>query len=449
MRTPEGFLGVPAGSILQLNAALYGLHQSGKLWNQTLVKRLLEIGYQQSNNSDPCLFIRTLPNGRQLIIGVFVDDMPYMFDSRDSAEMESDKSKLMSSFKIKDLGDATSILGIRVTRDRAEGTLALDQAQLIKKSLEQFGLSNLKATLTPEPSTAARKLKVLPSSSTAHISNSDDDEEDSSDEDELNEDKLTLENFRSGVGVLGYIAGATRPDIAHAYNMAARVQAKPSAFDLKLLKQIFRYLGGTSTLGPRFSRNRSGVQLSAFSDSDWAGSASDARSTSGMVLKLSGAAFSWVCQKQSTVAMSSTEAENVAASEAAREIIHARVLLADMGFAQPSSTPLNIDNQTAIRMALEEGHQSRRKHINVKHHFLREQVALTPMGANQRTRSGHHDKGGCKNSVLSHPRFGDGPQQLQRLSASAHAYILNHTRTHASIVNKRRRADSQSRGDVL
>jgi hypothetical protein len=46
-----------------------------------------------------------------------------------------------------------------------------------------------------------------------------------------------------------------------------------------------------------------------------------------------------------------------------------------MGFAQPSSTPLNIDNQTAIRMALEEGHQSRRKHINVKHHFLREQVA--------------------------------------------------------------------------
>jgi hypothetical protein len=94
-----------------------------------------------------------------------------------------------------------------------------------------------------------------------------------------------------------------------------------------------------------------------------------------MVLKLSGAAFSWVCQKQSTVAMSSTEAEYVAASEAAREIIHARVLLADMGFAQPSSTPLNIDNQTAIRMALEEGHQSRRKHINVKHHFLREQVA--------------------------------------------------------------------------
>jgi len=117
------------------------------------------------------------------------------------------------------------------------------------------------------------------------------------------------------------------------------------------------------------------VKMIAFSDADWAGSKADAKSTTGMILKLGGAAFSWVCQKQTSVAMSSTEAEYIAASETTREIIHARVLLADMGFAQPSPTPLLIDNQTAIRMALEDGNAQRRKHINVKHHFVREKVA--------------------------------------------------------------------------
>jgi hypothetical protein len=289
--------------------------------------------------------------------------------------MESDKSKLMSKFKIKDLGDAISILGIRITRDRVEGTLIMDQAQLILKSCEQFGLADVKAMLTPEPASSSRSNFLKQSTfasatfTSATQSQSDDDDE------ETDEKLLDLTNFRSGVGVLGYLNSATRPDIGHAYNMLARVQSNPSMLDLKLLKQAFRYLLGTKDLGLRYARGHGLVMLSAFSDADWAGSPVDARSTTGMLLKLGGAALSWACQKQSTVSMSSTEAEYVAASETVREIIHARVLLSDLGHAQPDPTPLSIDNQTAIRMALEEGHQARRKHINVKHHFIREQVA--------------------------------------------------------------------------
>jgi hypothetical protein len=117
------------------------------------------------------------------------------------------------------------------------------------------------------------------------------------------------------------------------------------------------------------------MQLTAYSDADWAGDDSTGRSTTGVVLKIAGVAFNWMSQRQSCVAQSSTEAEYIAANEAARDIHWARVFLSELGCAQPQPTPLFIDNSTTIRMALEEGHTSRRKHINVKHHYVREQAA--------------------------------------------------------------------------
>jgi hypothetical protein len=117
------------------------------------------------------------------------------------------------------------------------------------------------------------------------------------------------------------------------------------------------------------------MQLTAYSDSDWAGDTPSGRSTTGIILKLAGAAINWFSQKQSCVAQSSTEAEYIAANEAARDVHWARVFLSEIDCAQPKPTPLFIDNSTAIRMALEEGNTSRRKHINVKHHYVREQAA--------------------------------------------------------------------------
>jgi hypothetical protein len=114
------------------------------------------------------------------------------------------------------------------------------------------------------------------------------------------------------------------------------------------------------------------MQLIAFSDADWAGDSADARSTSGILLKLGGAGVLWSSSKQSNVALSSSEAEYIAASETGREIVAMRIMLAELGEAQDTPTPLCIDNDTAIRMALEEGNHGRRKHINVKHHYLRE-----------------------------------------------------------------------------
>ena len=94
-----------------------------------------------------------------------------------------------------------------------------------------------------------------------------------------------------------------------------------------------------------------------------------------MVAKLSGAAVSWISQRQPNVALSSTEAEYIASCEAAREIHWLRQLLQHLGVPQPEPTPLFVDNTSAILMMNQQGYSSRRKHIRVKYHYVQEQVA--------------------------------------------------------------------------
>ena len=150
LAVPGGFT-VPAGTRgLLLHRALYGLHQSGRLWSQALAAALVDIGYQPCTNGDQCAFAKRSSSGRMMYIGVFVDDMLRAFDERDSADMEADKARLMSKFAIKDLGDCSSILGMRVTRQRDASTLLLDQEQYITSMCEHFGRTQGRGHATPE-----------------------------------------------------------------------------------------------------------------------------------------------------------------------------------------------------------------------------------------------------------------------------------------------------------
>jgi hypothetical protein len=375
MKIPSSFTNVPAGAVaLVLDKSLYGLHQSGRRWQEVLARAISELKFTVGKHGDISTYWLKSRSGNSIVMGVFVDDILYSYNKIDEPEMEEIKSKLMSKFKIVDLGDATSILGMRIRRDRAARTLELDQEQYIKQCCLLLGLSKSKTMLTPE-NIAASHRRSTRSSSDNDAASSDSDSSDSesdSDEDIKTSLKLSKESYRSAVGMLGYAVHSTRPDVAHAYSMAARQQQDPKQEDLTALAHAFRYLLGSASLPLRYSSSSN--KLEAFSDADWAGDATDARSTSGILLKLGGAAVSWSCQKQPNVALSSTEAEYIAASETAREVVWMRTLLAELGEAQAAPTPLLIDNESAIRMALEEGNQGRRKHINVKHHHIRELV---------------------------------------------------------------------------
>ena len=113
----------------------------------------------------------------------------------------------------------------------------------------------------------------------------------------------------------------------------------------------------------------------AYSDSDWAKDEMDGKSITGIVLTMAGAAVVWASKKQSNVALSSGEAEYIAASEAAKDVAWLREFLRELSEPQRHPTPLYIDSSTAISFTKDEVNQQRRRHINVKYHHIREKIA--------------------------------------------------------------------------
>ncbi|KAL7290555.1 hypothetical protein TKK_0015322 [Trichogramma kaykai] len=138
---------------------------------------------------------------------------------------------------------------------------------------------------------------------------------------------LENQNFRAAIGSLMYLATVTRPDIAYAVNYLSRKQVAPSEEDWKDVKRIFRYLQGTRDVGLIYKANNENMYChtnSSFRDHQ------DSTSTSVYVIKLFGDAISWRSHKQVYVSLSTCQAEYLAMSEAAAEIVSLDKVIRDM-----------------------------------------------------------------------------------------------------------------------
>lgn len=138
------------------------------------------------------------------------------------------------------------------------------------------------------------------------------------------------------------------------------------------VKRIIRYLKGTS--GFKLCLGGKVQALMGYCNADWAGDANERRSTTGYVFFVGVGAISWNCKRQPTIALSTTEAEYMAASHCTREAIWLRKLMADVGVVQAEATKILCDNQGCIALAKNPTHHSRTKHIDVQHHFIREKL---------------------------------------------------------------------------
>ncbi|GJZ17299.1 hypothetical protein Tco_0553422 [Tanacetum coccineum] len=191
----------------------------------------------------------------------------------------------------------------------------------------------------------------------------------------LDEDKggklIDPTRFRGMVGSLMYLS-ASRPDIVFAVCMCARYQAKPTEMHLTAIKRIFRYLKGTIHMGLWYPKD-SGFELKAFADADYAGCHDTRRSTSGSAQFLGHRLVSWSSKKQKSTAISTTEAEYIALSGCCAQILWMRSQLRDYGFAF-NKIPMYCDNQSAIALCCNSVQHSRSKHIDIRHHFIKEQV---------------------------------------------------------------------------
>lgn len=176
------------------------------------------------------------------------------------------------------------------------------------------------------------------------------------------------------LGELQFLANTTRPDIAYTINRLASYTANPSIQHITALKRVLRYLAGTKDNGITYKNLRQhpnhfyGMADTAYANSD------DRKSTSGYVFIASGGTITWKSKKQMLVALSSTEAEYIALSEAAREACWLRSLYKELGLLQNYPTQIWGDNEGALAMAKDAKFHQRGKHIDIKWHSIRDWI---------------------------------------------------------------------------
>ena len=347
MRQPEGFVGEGQEHLVcRLKRSLYGLKQSPRCWNSTLDEYLKCLGLVQSTG-DLCIYVGS---GGEMIIGVYVDDI--VIAGKSEKQVKEFKRALGDRFDVKDLGKLHYFLGIRIVQDDNTGEVWIGQPAYTNKLLEKFGMEDAKSVATP--CDANNKLVKV----------------------EDGEERIGQGIYQSAVGSLMYLATGTRPDIIFAVCNVAKFCSDPTKRHWTAVKRILRYLKGTSDLGLLYVRG-DGHNCFGYSDSDWAGDVGDRRSTSGYIFMLSGAGISWQSRKQTSVALSSAEAEYVALSSAVQEAIWLKRLIVELDkeTGQTEATVIYEDNQAAISLAKNPQYHGRAKHIDIRRHFVRKRVA--------------------------------------------------------------------------
>ena len=354
MAQPEGYyVEGKEDHVCRLKKSLYGLKQSPRQWYKRFDSFMMGSGYHRSNY-DSCVYFKKGSDGSFVYLLLYVDDM--LIAAKNMSDVLILKKRLSKEFEMKDLGPAKKILGMEIRRDRKGGKLYLSQRSYIEKVLERFGMQNAKPVSTPLASHFRLSAQHSPQS-------------------KVEEAAMSRVPYSNAVGSIMYAMVCTRPDIAQAVSMVSRYMAHPGKVHWQAVKWILRYLRGSAELGLVFDRNSSnGTLVMGFVDSDFAGDLDKRRSLTGYLFTLSSSAISWRSTLQSTVALSTTEAEYMAAAEAVKEGIWLRNLVQELGLQQEVNSVVFCDNQSAIYLIRNQAYHERTKHIDVKYHFIREAV---------------------------------------------------------------------------
>jgi hypothetical protein len=345
MAQPPGYEEGGPHMACRLHKAIYGLRQAPRQWYAKLRVELEALGFSVSS-ADAGLF--TLDKGGcKVYLLVYVDDI--LVASAELSCVQGVKQAVGAVFRVRDLGQARFFLGMEIMQDREQGVVKLSQHKAVMDLVARFQMGEAKSKCTPM-SMSTR----LSSEGSAPL------------------DKSRFP-YAELVGSLLYLASCTRPDIAQAVGALSRYMAHPTVHHWSVAKGVLRYLAGTADLGLVFKRGSGGVQ--AFCDANYAGDVDTRRSTTAYVFVMSGGAVSWSSKVQPTVAVSTAEAEYMAAASAVREGLWLRKLLCDLDVGARGPVLIHCDSQAAIKLLGNPIVSARSKHIDVLHHFARERVA--------------------------------------------------------------------------
>jgi hypothetical protein len=340
IQPPQG-LDVPPNHTLRLLKSLYGLKQAPRCFNKKFKQVFNELGMRQIN-SDPCVF--TGSTNELLILTIYVDDGIVL--ARRDHDIDQLLSCLKRHFEMK-VVDSNYFLGLEIVQNKDESTIFLHQRGYLKRVLERFGFAESRAVGTPlEAGHSLNKPEVLSG-------------------------EVFECEYAELVGSLNYIATRTRPDISFALSVCSKYTDKPRKQHWQALKRVLRYLQGTQEYGLLYKPAKH-PQITVYSDADYGGDHENRRSTSGMVCLINHGPVSYKAQQQQIVTMSTTEAEYIACTLAVKEIMWIKTFLLELGVDISTKATLLCDNQSAIRLIKNSELHQRTKHIDIRHHFIRE-----------------------------------------------------------------------------
>lgn len=328
--------------VYKLNKALYGLKQAPRAWYSKIEGYFAKEGFEKCHY-EHTLFTKSKEGGKLLIVSLYVDDL--IFTGNDKSMCEEFKKSMMLEFDMSDLGKMRYFLGIEVLQ-HSDG-IYVCQRKYAHEVLERFGMD--KSNLVKNPIVPGCRL--------------------SKDE---NGAKVDASLFKQVVGSLMYLT-ATRPDLMYGVSLISRFMSCPTEQHWSAAKRLLRYLKGTTDLGI-FYKKGDCKQLTAYSDSDFAGDLDDRKSTTGCVFMFNSGAVSWSSKKQPVVSLSTTEAEYIAAASCACQCVWLRRVLTELGYVQEECTTILCDNSSTIKLSKNPVLHGRSKHIDIRFHFLRELV---------------------------------------------------------------------------
>ena len=280
------------------------------------------------------------------MISIYVDDL--LIVGPNMNDINALKQTLHSEFEMTDLGEAHWILGIEIQRNK-DCEILINQKLYANTILKRFQMEDCNPVQTPLD-TSVVLIK-------------------SQDDEEIDEYQTMV--YQQIIGSVMYLMLGTRPDLAYSITMLSQFNAKPNSSHLQAAKRLLRYIQRTKCLGLYYPSNKN-TKIIGFVDSSYASSIYDRKSFCGYIFQYGSATISWTSSKQQTVALSTTEAEYMALTLAAKQALWIKTFLNEL--QRPKEIKIFGDNQAAIFLAKNAGLHKRSKHIDIQYHFIREKL---------------------------------------------------------------------------
>jgi hypothetical protein len=339
----EGFqLSENKDYVCKLKKALYGLKQAPRAWYSRLDKYLQQAGFRKGS-VDNNLYIK-VSQGNILLIEVYVDDI--IFGSDDDKLSHKFSKDMQNEFEMSLLGKLSFFLGLQICESN-QG-IFISQTNYIREMLKRFGMEDCKPIITPIQ-TSCKLRKDADSKSTDQ------------------------RQYRSMIGSLLYVT-TSRLDAMKEIGQVARFQATPKQSHVLAVKRIFRYLKGTKEFRLWYPKGKY-LSLITYIDADWVGCIDDRRSTNGAMFYLGECLVSCLSKKKSSISLSTVEEEYIASTTCCTQVLWMKQTLTNIQVEYDEPIPIYCYNTSAINISKNPMMHSKMKHIPIKYHFLREQVA--------------------------------------------------------------------------